>query len=898
MKKAIPFLLSLLLAVPAAAEFLVNDCSSSYRYTATASQTAFSYPCEFEAAGDLVVLQDDAGDGVFATLVKDTDYTVTGASTTLGGTVTLTTGATVGDQVVIYQDMDVDRTSDFVSTITAPSLNLALDRLTLMVKKHEDWLTKRALMVPYDDVTGTTNVTVNLKGNAGKCQKAKADETGVEFGACASGSGESFDGGSFSTPGDDFQLIRGTTATRRTYTPSAGECAWDTDQEKLYCGDGTTAGGVDVSGYPYFDVTAYGATGDGVTDDNTAVQAAVTAVKAAGAGTLLFPDGTYLISDPIDLSANTGNHIGIRGIGDVTILKSTLTSPILLPGIGGTFENLTLRFSTRPGASDLRAVGIQLGGGVDRDEANALVHNAAFRDINIYQTFVGILSGPIVEAGESSSLKGETFANTYDNILIRDFYQSAIVLDIGPTGNDTGSQWSNINLKAKQWDSSTQINPAGSFMYFVNVMGATFSTITIDNAGDIDTPTSAPKPILTCSNTTTTSTQILNFDGMHIENSYFATDDQGVFAVTDNVALNIRGLHWNGNFVDPGSGNVVNLVRFEGDNNLVVIDGLMFQGNTATDGTFRQSATNGNTTGNSMYVRGFIESSADSGIMTLDTSGNAVSDSIPLLKQWNETVYFQNTAGQGLFAPRNFGTGYSGTQYDLDSDGVVTLVGNESAFKVDTRACATNADCDGTCVSLQCDTDFWDGISETPAPVDQQIIVVATNSSSRDVTARSGAGAISGADAINLDGNVPFVFASTSDRLVLQYSSATEQWQEIARRSGQATARTQLKNTSTLAVASNTIAPTGSRHLIDNSGGTATVSTITPPLGGAYDSGLFLYLSTSTTGNAVTIADYTSGSDNIYTGTDCTLDTDEDVWVGMLLPNSAAWVEIACQDNN
>lgn len=43
------------------------------------------------------------------------------------------------------------------------------------------------------------------------------------------------------------QLRRGTTANRIAITPDSGEPCWDTDEEKLYIGDGVTAGGV-VSG--------------------------------------------------------------------------------------------------------------------------------------------------------------------------------------------------------------------------------------------------------------------------------------------------------------------------------------------------------------------------------------------------------------------------------------------------------------------------------------------------------------------------------------------------------------------------------------------------------------------------------------------------------------------------
>ena len=48
----------------------------------------------------------------------------------------------------------------------------------------------------------------------------------------------------------------------------------------------------------------YNATGNGSTDDTTAIQAALTAVPSGG-GTVYFPAGTYIISSPLNLKSNT-----------------------------------------------------------------------------------------------------------------------------------------------------------------------------------------------------------------------------------------------------------------------------------------------------------------------------------------------------------------------------------------------------------------------------------------------------------------------------------------------------------------------------------------------------------------------------------------------------------------
>lgn len=59
-------------------------------------------------------------------------------------------------------------------------------------------------------------------------------------------------------------------------------------------------------GYAVYNVkeAAYGAVGDGVTDDTAAIQVAIDAANAAGGGIIYFPDGTYLISSHLSLYSN------------------------------------------------------------------------------------------------------------------------------------------------------------------------------------------------------------------------------------------------------------------------------------------------------------------------------------------------------------------------------------------------------------------------------------------------------------------------------------------------------------------------------------------------------------------------------------------------------------------
>lgn len=69
-----------------------------------------------------------------------------------------------------------------------------------------------------------------------------------------------------------------------------------------------------------YNVVDYGAAGDGVTNDGTAIGSAVAAAKAAGGGVVFFPQGTYLVSAAIVVD---GANITLQGAGrSATIIKT------------------------------------------------------------------------------------------------------------------------------------------------------------------------------------------------------------------------------------------------------------------------------------------------------------------------------------------------------------------------------------------------------------------------------------------------------------------------------------------------------------------------------------------------------------------------------------------------
>jgi hypothetical protein len=117
---------------------LINDTTPRIQYTATSGQTVFTVPFEFFENADLKVYKNST------LLTITTNYTVTGAGVTGGGSVTLTSGATAGDVITIFRDIAVKRVTDFPTSgpFNISALNNDLDRIVAMVQEREDEITR------------------------------------------------------------------------------------------------------------------------------------------------------------------------------------------------------------------------------------------------------------------------------------------------------------------------------------------------------------------------------------------------------------------------------------------------------------------------------------------------------------------------------------------------------------------------------------------------------------------------------------------------------------------------------------------------------------------------------------------------------------------------------------
>jgi hypothetical protein len=105
-------------------------------------------------------------------------------------------------------------------------------------------------------------------------------------------------------------------------------------------------------------VTAFGATGDGVTDDRAAIQAAITAAAAAPHQTVWFPSGTYVIASKTGTGNAqssllvSGNNVTLRGAPGATILvkDGAALRPLIARNCSGiTIEGLKVVYARTDG---------------------------------------------------------------------------------------------------------------------------------------------------------------------------------------------------------------------------------------------------------------------------------------------------------------------------------------------------------------------------------------------------------------------------------------------------------------------------------------------------------------------------------------------------------------------
>jgi len=136
--------------------------------------------------------------------------------------------------------------------------------------------------------------------------------------------------GGVPTPTTVGTLLAGTYANLLTFS-NAGN---------IYYGDGSNLTGIASATGLVFDVTDYGAVGDGVTNDYAAVTSAETAAAAVG-GIVFFPPGTYLLGTKLAVHGD----VTLLGVGNSSILMgdNLTTAVISSPNTAARYYRVSIR---------------------------------------------------------------------------------------------------------------------------------------------------------------------------------------------------------------------------------------------------------------------------------------------------------------------------------------------------------------------------------------------------------------------------------------------------------------------------------------------------------------------------------------------------------------------------
>ena len=416
----------------------VNTTTSRADYTGNGVTTAFTVPFYFLDNTHIAVLRTDVSTGVITTLTLASDYTVSGAGVSGGGTVTCTVAPTSSQKISILRNVPLTQLAHYVPNDPFPAATheQALDQLTMEVQQVNE-IASRALTLPANTASGTVSAALptpqansiigwNSTGTALQNTSAQSLATVVAYGTANSdiftgdGTTKTFTltgnpgtinnldvsiSGVTQLPVTDYTWTGGTTLTFVAAPPSGAKIlaryaqalalgtADAASTQYIPSGAGAVTTTVQAALRRMVSVKDFGAVGDGVTDDTAAIQAAINSVKTLGGGAVTFPYGNYKVTSSLSVAGNFG-YAGVQLIGNNSTITSTSNSPALLidayAGGGGASApeyriNAVIDgfYFNGPGVGLTSSVGIKA-----QYSASVIVRNCSIR--NFYRGLQGV----------------------------------------------------------------------------------------------------------------------------------------------------------------------------------------------------------------------------------------------------------------------------------------------------------------------------------------------------------------------------------------------------------------------------------------------------------------------------------------------------------------------------
>lgn len=286
---------------------------------------------------------------------------------------------------------------------------------------------------------------------------------------------------------------------------------------------------------------AYGAKGDGTTDDTAAFTAALT---AAAGGAAYVPAGNYKITSA--LSIPTGTHFFGVGLASI-ITQFTSNVQILIVAGDGTktcVHDFMLQYNTRQPVANTLALAMDLRNFNESSIYNILTANA----------YIGIYSGP--------TSNNTTYSSTLRDIRNQAFTGYGLYIN----GNNSGNVYTNIY--------NVGFNNADPTLGGVLIQGEAGGILTQVNVEQI-APSQPPFQFSAC--------DAMVCNSLHIETVGYTVDFSGLITLAGS-RVNIRGLSIENTTYTTT--NVASIISLGGSAQVtggqVVLEDVMDRGNTVT----------------------------------------------------------------------------------------------------------------------------------------------------------------------------------------------------------------------------------------------------------------------------------------------------------------------------
>lgn len=368
---------------------VANSTSRSGPYAGASQTGPFPVTFRFLENAHLQVVQANASD-VETTLVLDTNYTVTGAGSESGGTLTLLVALPVGQTLTIIRDVPITQLTDYTQSDSFPaeSHEDALDKLTMIAQQQQDDI-NRSIRVPE-----FSTVLPELP--------AAATRAGYLLGFDGAGAPTIVSSVAGSATALALSLLSSIGSTLVMFLQAGVGTVLRTLQSKL-------RGIVEAEDFGVV-ADSNGTTGNG-TDNTVALQNAIN-YAASVQRTLWLPKGTVRFTGELDLTAGGLNGIeySIRGVSTLgSRLFADFTSAVTkkaalkMNNSLGTRAYVKLSYFYLFGVSDANVAGIYFNYTSSYCELNNILVQYFYNNIELahdyYTKFIGVQSNYAINNG-------------------------------------------------------------------------------------------------------------------------------------------------------------------------------------------------------------------------------------------------------------------------------------------------------------------------------------------------------------------------------------------------------------------------------------------------------------------------------------------------------------------